>query len=112
MQTILGQLPSSLTGSISSQTRTVLTGITWFPQAIAPAFMSSLTVAFYFNAGLALLAAATSALRGKKYVYGLEGEREIISARVPTSKSELAKGVDNDPSPSTMIRIVGNERAP
>lgn len=109
VQTILGQLPSSVTGSISSHTRTVLTGMTWFPQAIAPAFMSSLTVAFYFNAGLALLAAAASALRGKKYVYEREGEMEIIPARVPTSKSGLPRGVHNDPSPSTMIRIAGNE---
>jgi hypothetical protein len=70
--------------------------------------MSSLTVAFYFNAALALLAAAASALRGKKYVYGLEGEMEIVSVPVPASRTGSLGAVPNDPSPSTMIRIAGN----
>jgi len=109
MQTILSQLPPSITGSISNQARTVLTGTTWFPQAIAPAFMSSLTVAFYFNAVLAVLAAAASALRGKKYVYGLEGELEAIAVRVPTSRSGSARTVRNGPSRSAMIRTSANE---
>jgi EmrB/QacA subfamily drug resistance transporter len=109
MQTILSLLPSSLTGSISSQARTILTGTTWFPQTIAPAFMSSLTVAFYFNAALALLAAAASALRGKKYVYSLEEEIEIISVPVPASRTGSSGAVPSNPSPSTMVRIAGNE---
>jgi MFS family permease len=81
MQTVLSQLPSSITGSLSSQTRTILTGMKWFPEAIAPAFMSSLTVAFYFNALLALLAAGASALRGKRFVYGTE--QQALAARAP-----------------------------
>jgi len=109
IQTILSQLPPSITGSISNQARTVLTGTTWFPQAIAPAFMSSLTVAFYFNAVLAVLAAAASALRGKKYVYGLEGEMEAIAVRLPASRSGSARAVRNDPSHSAMIRTSANE---
>jgi len=69
-------------------------------------------VAFYFNAGLALLAAAASALRGKKYVYGREREEtETVSVRIPTSKSGRVKGLYSDTSPSTMTRIAANEEA-
>ena len=72
MQAILSQLPKNLTGSLSSQTISTLTGKTWFPQALAPAFMSSLRIAFYVNAALAFAAAISSLLRGSKYVYGSE----------------------------------------
>ena len=109
MQTVLSQLPSSMTGSLSSQTRTVLTGMTWFPHAIAPAFMSSLNVAFYFNVGLALLAAAASALRGKKYVYAPEEEMETISVRTPASERERANEVYNDPSPGNKVPVATNK---
>ena len=69
MQTILSQLPPSLLGSIPSSTITTLTSLTWFPNAIAPAFMSSLAEAFYVSAGLTAAAAVASALRGKRFVY-------------------------------------------
>ena len=69
MQTILGQLPQNLTDSLSNQTTTTLTGTNWFPQALAPAFMTSLRVAFYVNAALAVAAAISSILRGKRYIY-------------------------------------------
>ncbi|MDG7000368.1 MAG: MFS transporter [Nitrososphaerota archaeon] len=69
MQAILSQLPKNLIDPLSAQTISTLTGKTWFPQALAPAFMSSLRIAFYINAALALAAAASSFLRGKKYIY-------------------------------------------
>ncbi len=69
MQAILGQLPKNLTDPLSSQTINTLTGKTWFPQALAPAFMSSLRIAFYVNAALAFAAAVSSLLRGRKYIY-------------------------------------------
>ena len=69
MQTILGKLPQNITASLSNQTTAALTSTSWFPQALAPAFMSSLRVAFYVNAGLAVAAAISSALRGKRFVF-------------------------------------------
>jgi EmrB/QacA subfamily drug resistance transporter len=110
MQTILSELPSNITGSLTSQSRTVLTGMTWFPHAIAPAFMSSLNVAFYFNAGLALLAAAASALRGKRYVYDREKEIQSISIRTHRSKSGRVKSAYHHPPPSSTPRIDTNKR--
>jgi hypothetical protein len=71
--------------------------------------MSSLNVAFYFNASLALLAAAASALRGKKYVYGREEEMESISVRIPSSTRRPATRVTGEKPPSTMIGIGANE---
>jgi len=98
MGTVLKQLPSKLTNSLSPQTVTVLTGRVWFPTAIANAFMSSLGVALYFNVALALVAAAASALRGKRYVYGTEDENpKIATPIVKTSKrADVA-----DASPNT-----------
>jgi len=76
MQTILNSLPQSLTATLSASTVATLTGKSWFPNAFAPAFMSSLRVAIYINAALAYSAALASVVRGKRYIYGLEPEKE------------------------------------
>jgi len=86
MGTVLSQLPSKLTNSLSPQTITVLTGKVWFPTAIANAFMLSIGVALYFNVALAVVAAAASVLRGKRYVYGTEDEELEIATTVKASK--------------------------
>jgi EmrB/QacA subfamily drug resistance transporter len=111
MQTILNQLPANITGSVTNQARMVLIGMNWFPHAIAPAFMSSLNVAFYFNAGLALLAAAASALRGKRYVYGREEEMRSISIRTPRSETGRLKIAHKDPLPTATPQIATNKDA-
>jgi len=50
-----------------------LEGQTFFPNAIAPAFISALDLAFYIGAALSLAAAVASLLRGEVYIHG---ERE------------------------------------
>ena len=74
MGVLLTHLPATATSPLSTQSISVLTSKTWFPTAIAPSFMSALEVAFYFNAGLAVMAAAASALRGKRFVYDAKHE--------------------------------------
>ena len=69
MLSILNGLPQNVTSTLSGQTIQTLTGLHWFPQAISGAFMSSIQVAFYISAVLCCLAAATSALRGKRYFH-------------------------------------------
>jgi MFS family permease len=64
VSSILGVLPSSVVSSIPQSTRTFLTGQTFFPNAIAPAFMSALRVTFYIGAALSVVAAVASLLRG------------------------------------------------
>jgi MFS family permease len=66
MSSILNELPRSVTATLSNQTIQTLTGLHWFPQAIAGAFMSSVQAAFYISALLCCLAAAASALRGRR----------------------------------------------
>ena len=97
MGTVLNQLPSNLTNSLSPQTVAVLTGKVWFPTAIANAFMSSLGVALYFNVALAAVAAAASLLRGKRQLYGTEAEKLEIAVPIKTSKTADAA----DPPPNT-----------
>jgi MFS family permease len=73
MTSILNGLPQSVTATLSVQTIQTLTGLHWFPQAIAGAFMSSVQVAFYFSALLCVIGAIASALRGKRYIHEDEG---------------------------------------
>jgi EmrB/QacA subfamily drug resistance transporter len=86
MQTYLASLPSSLTSTLSASTIATLTSDSWFPTAFAPAFMASLRVAIYLNAGLAFCAAAASVVRGKKYIYGLEPEAETTAKEPKPAK--------------------------
>lgn len=51
-------------------------GLTWFPRTLAPAFMSSLRVAFYVGMLLSLSAAVVSVIRGKRYV---DSEAEYVA---------------------------------
>src|ERR1700722_3704936 len=66
MQSILS-LPqlASVVSQIPPATVTFLEGQTFFPNAIAPAFISALDLAFYIGAALSIAAAIASLLRGK-----------------------------------------------
>ena len=71
MQSILA-LPqlSSVVTQIPRSTLTFLEGQTFFPNSIAPAFMSALDLSFYIGAALSVAAAVASLLRGEKYIHG------------------------------------------
>jgi len=97
MQTILGFFPSSYTSSILSQSvLTTLEGKTWFPHALAGAFMGSLRVSFYIGALLFLIAAILSAFRGKRYVFD-EDSSNIKEEKVGVASSD-PKGNGGDGS--------------
>ena len=64
--TMIAKLPPNVSASMSSQTIATLTGLNWFPTAIASAFMSSLREAFYVSAAISFIAAMASSLRGKE----------------------------------------------
>lgn len=55
--------------NVNSSLYQTLTSNTWFPHAIASAFMGALHMAFFIGMGLALLAALTSYMRGGIYIY-------------------------------------------
>jgi len=75
VSTILSQLPQNVVSSIPASAIQTMTGKFWFPSVIAPAFMDSLRIAFYFSATLVFVAAVISALRGKTVIY----ERDVIN---------------------------------
>jgi EmrB/QacA subfamily drug resistance transporter len=53
-------IPASVLGSLPTATQSLLLGNTFFPTAIAPAFMSALHDAFYIGGALSFIAAASS----------------------------------------------------
>ncbi|MEM3684922.1 MAG: MFS transporter [Conexivisphaerales archaeon] len=75
MSSVLQQISSmgdpQLVNSIPPSVINTLTSTTWFPNAIAPAFMSALKLSFYVGAALSLVAAIFSALRGNPFIYEL-----------------------------------------
>jgi EmrB/QacA subfamily drug resistance transporter len=74
---VASTIPQSVMATIPQSTQAYITGNTFFPTAIAPAFMSSLRITFYIGAGLSLAAAVASFLRGE-----FAGHQELSSERV------------------------------
>jgi MFS family permease len=66
IQKLLG--PQVLAHLSAAHVRT-LTGKTFFPHLISPAFMHGLAIAFSVSIGMCLIAAACSAMRGGRYVH-------------------------------------------
>ncbi len=82
VSTILAQLPHQVTSQLSQSTVTLLTSKTWFPHAIAPAFMSALHTAFFIGMLLAGIAAVTSYMRGGIYIH------EELSSQQPSNSRD------------------------
>jgi hypothetical protein len=74
----LATLYPSAYGMIPSSTLTYLQGQYFFPNAIAPAFMSALQLSFYIGAALSVAAAVASLLRGERYIHEAEQANEIV----------------------------------
>ena len=64
--TLLSSMGPSVVSSLPQNTLKIITGQTFFPNAISSPFMTALTTAFIIAAILCFLAAICSALRGKK----------------------------------------------
>ena len=70
MQSILSDPKlAAVVSQIPLATRDYLTGQTFFPTAIAPAFVSALDLSFYIGAALSIAAALASLLRGKVFIH-------------------------------------------
>ena len=83
MQAMIANLPGNAGSHLSTQAVSTITSATWFPNAIAPSFMEALHIALYLNAGLAVIAALASLMRGKKMEYEHNGNTIMLSAPVP-----------------------------
>ena len=61
VKTLLHTLPPQVVSTLSGTTVATITSRQWFPEAIAPAFMYALRLAFYVSATLAFIGAIVSA---------------------------------------------------
>ncbi|MGD6932624.1 MAG: MFS transporter [Candidatus Bathyarchaeia archaeon] len=82
--TLLQALGPAVTAALPQNVLAVLTGQTFFPNAIETPFMSALSQAFLLAAVLCFLAATCSAMSGKKYVY------KETSSQVEEKKTDSA----------------------
>jgi MFS family permease len=64
-------LPTSVLHHLTPAARTHLLSRSFFPNLIAPPFMDGLRAAFYVSAGMSLVAAIASALRGRHHIHGV-----------------------------------------
>lgn len=85
---LLNNLPG-LQSQLSSTTIALLTSKTWFPNAIAPAFMGALREAFYISFGLTFIAAVASLSRGKKYIRDEEGNHEFVETKNEFAETKM-----------------------
>ena len=83
MATMISELPSAVSRQINAQTLATITSTSWFPRAIAPPFMGAIHIAFYFNAGLAVVAALASLMRGKKWQYEYQTSKPEVTISLP-----------------------------
>jgi EmrB/QacA subfamily drug resistance transporter len=65
-------LPHATLAHLSAHARTTLLGHSFFPTLISSPFMEGLRDAFYVSAGMSVVAAVASLLRGKQYFHGDE----------------------------------------
>jgi MFS family permease len=66
MQTLL---PQSVIPTLSAQTKATVFANSFFPRILSGPFMDGVIVAFSISAGISLLAAIASILRGKRYIH-------------------------------------------
>ena len=107
MTTMISQLPSALSSQITPSALAVITSTTWFPKAIAPPFMDAIHLAFYFNAGLAVVAALASLMRGKKWQYEYQSSKLETAVPVPIAR----RARSNHASPENAKRARGSNEA-
>ena len=62
-------VPPAVAHHLSAHAQSILFGKTFFPHLILPAFVSGLHLAFYISAGLAVIAATASYMRGQRYIH-------------------------------------------
>jgi hypothetical protein len=83
---------ASVVKLIPQSTLIFLTGQTFFPNAIAPAFVSALDLSYYIGAALSVAAAVSSLLRGRKYIHGMNEEPQKVPVPQPSLKSRQMRG--------------------
>jgi EmrB/QacA subfamily drug resistance transporter len=98
VSSILATLPTSVTSAIPATTVQYLTGTTFFPNAIAPAFMSALHLTFYIGLGISILGLIISYFRGDTFVYDAQKVKQkepVAPVPAPQGAAPIARGADD-----------------
>ena len=90
MSLYLSYLPPSLLNQIPSTVQATLQSKEFFPNAVAPAFLQGMDLAFIISAGLTAAAAVVSLMRGSRYIHELHAESG-------QGQPELARPVPDPP---------------
>jgi hypothetical protein len=93
-------MPHHVLVALGPERARYLTGRSFFPKLIAPAFANGLHLAFDFAAGTSFVAAVLSWLRGPRYIYPVgalhdDANRGLLEVGELAS-SEIGAGVLND----------------
>ncbi|HZR43713.1 MAG TPA: MFS transporter [Ktedonobacteraceae bacterium] len=86
-------LPANVLHNLPAANQANLLGHSFFPNLISPPFMIGLHGVFYLSAGLCLIAAVASLLRGKRYIYDQQ-ESESAGQDRQVQSSIAAGGSD------------------
>jgi hypothetical protein len=80
MKLLIDNLPPGLYNLIPNASIPVLESRSFFPNAVAPAFLQGIDLAFAISAGLTALAAIASLMRGGRYIHEIHSEAARRSA--------------------------------
>jgi MFS family permease len=108
VQTLLGHSISKLPASHAAY----LTGHTFFPSLISPAFQHGLAIAFDFAIVACLIAAVASLLRGRRYVHELHGASAAPVTAAGAAGPPLAYAADGVRAPADGTRSWPSGAAP
>jgi len=106
MSLYIAQFPPGTFGSAT----TVLESKTFFPNAVAPAFLNGIDLAFLISAILTAIAAGVSLMRGERYVHELHSD---AAQREPSTKdtSPVPPGQgEPSPDPESGLRDAASPR--
>jgi MFS family permease len=112
MALYISALPASLQAQLPKTVIATLTAKQFFPNAVAPAFLQGIDLAFAISAVLTALAAIASLMRGERYVHELHSEEARqnrarsgrgLSGPVPRASSS-AGPADPDPVGDSLSR--------
>jgi EmrB/QacA subfamily drug resistance transporter len=91
-------LPPAVLHALPAANQAHLLGKQFFPNLIAPPFMSALRAVFYLSMVMCIIAAVASLLRGKRYVDGGEEKdaaaQTVLASQEPSSASSLSSSAD------------------
>jgi len=95
-------LPPAVLRALPRRAAANLLSLHFFPRLIAPAFMSGLHDAFYISIGLSVVAAVASALRGQRYIHGVD---EAVGAQAPRPEPAPLPGRPSRVRPETLAAL-------